>query len=322
MRPVARGELGRIWRLPTASGPVAVKDLFFPPTEDEAAADVAFQLRAAAAGVLLPAPRRTVDGDVLARLPSGTTVRAYDWLDLTPIQPPPVEEVGALLATLHRLAGPTGGRRHPWYVEPVGEPAWTALLADLSRAGAPFAGDVGALLPELVALEALLPTPQAGDERHCHLDLDESNLARDGHGRLVVLDWENSGPCSPRGELAMVAAEYGPAAAVRLVRAYCAGGGPATVGEPGDFAVAVAVQGHLVETYARRWLRSGEPAGAEDRRRSEWRIETIAAQPLTRARIDEVLAALRKCGPRTDTPAPAPNPAPETSSAGRPAPSA
>jgi Ser/Thr protein kinase RdoA (MazF antagonist) len=295
MRPVARGELGRIWRLPAARGAVAVKDLFFPPTEAEAAADVAFQRRAAAAGVLLPAPRLAADGRVLARLPSGTTVRAYEWLDLSPTGERPVEEVGALLATLHRLAGPGGGRRHPWYVEPLGAPAWTALLTDLRRAAAPFAEDVGALLPELVALEALLPTPRAGDERRCHLDLDDSNLARDGRGRLVVLDWENSGPCSPRGELAMVAAEYGPAAAVRLVRAYRAGGGPATVAEPADFAVAAAVQGHLVETYARRWLRSGDPAGAEDRDRSEWRLEQFAAQPLTRARVEEVLAAVRGC---------------------------
>ena len=293
MRPVARGELGRIWRLPAAAGPVAVKDLFFPPTEADAAADVAFQLDALAAGVVLPPPRLTPDGGVLVRLPSGVTVRAYDWMDLTPIAERPVEQVGSLLATLHRLAEPTGRPRHPWYVEPVGEPAWTALLADLDGVGAPFAKDVAALLPELLALETLLPSPVVGDERRCHLDLDDSNLARDDRGRLVVLDWENSGPASPRGELAMVAAEYGPAAAVQLVRTYRDGGGPAVVREPADFAVAVAVQGHLVETYARRWLRSGDPAGAEDRRRSEWRIADLAAQPLTRARIDGVLAALR-----------------------------
>ncbi|MFL6129630.1 MAG: phosphotransferase enzyme family protein [Mycobacteriales bacterium] len=293
MRPVARGELGRVWRLPTSTGPVAVKDLFFPPAEAGAAADAAFQLEALAAGVVLPAPRRTPGGRVLAELASGVTVRAYEWMDLTPLGERPVEQVGALLATLHRLTAPTAQPRHPWYVQPVGEPAWTALLADLEAADAPFSDDVAGLLPEVLALEALLPTPLTGDERRCHLDLDDSNLARDDRGRLVVLDWENSGPAAPSGELAMVAAEYGPAAAVRLVRAYRAGGGPATLREPADFAVAAAVQGHLVETYARRWLRSGDPAGEEDRQRCEWQIAGIAAQPVTRARIDEVLAALR-----------------------------
>ena len=190
------------------------------------------------------------------------TVRAYEWMDLTPIDERPVEQVGALLATLHGLGGPTARPRHPWFVEAVGEPAWAALLADLEDAGAPVAKDVAALLPELVALEALLPCPVFGDERRCHLDLDDSNLARDDRGRLVVLDWENSGPASPRAELAMVAAEYGPAAAVRLVEAYRAAGGPAVLREPAAFAVAVACQGHLVESYARRWLRSGDPAGA------------------------------------------------------------
>ena len=293
MRPAARGELGRVWRLPTTAGPVAVKDLFFPPAEADAAADVAFQLRALAAGVVLPAPRLTPDGRGLVRLPAGGTVRAYDWVELSPLGERPIEQVGALLATLHRLAEPTTEPRHPWFVEPVGEPAWTTLLDDLARAGAPFAADVAALLPELLALEALLPCPLSGDERRCHLDLDDSNLARDDRGRLVVLDWENSGPAAPRGELAMVAAEYGPAGAVRLVPAYQAAGGPAVLRGPGDFALAVAVQGHLIETYARRWLRSGDPAGGEDRRRSEWRIAEFAAQPLTRARIDGVLAALR-----------------------------
>lgn len=292
MRPAARGELGRIWRLPTVAGPVAVKDLFYPPAETDAAADVAFQLQAMAAGVVLPPPRLTPDGRVLARLSAGSTVRAYDWMELSPIGERPVEQVGALLAILHRLAEPTTQPRHPWFVEPVGEPAWTELLADLDAAGAPFTAEVADLLPELVALEALLPCPVFGDERRCHLDLDDSNLARDDRGRLVVLDWENSGPASPRAELAMVAAEYGTVPAVRLVRAYRDGGGPAAVPEPAAFAMAIAVQGHLLETYARRWLRSGDPAGAEDRHRSQWRIAELAAQPLTRARIDGVLAAL------------------------------
>ena len=57
MQAVARGELGRVWRLPTPAGPVAVKDLFFPPPEADAAADVAYQLQARAAGVVLPPPR-------------------------------------------------------------------------------------------------------------------------------------------------------------------------------------------------------------------------------------------------------------------------
>ncbi len=289
MTPAARGELGRVWRLPTAAGTVAVKELFAPPGEPAAAADVEFQLRAAAAGVVLPRPQLTPAGRVLVTLPAGSTVRAYAWVDLTPLGTRPVERVGELLATLHRMSPPTTEPRHRWFVDPVGEPAWSALLDAAETAEAPFANGLAALLPELLALEELLPTRVYGDERRCHLDLDDSNLGWDPGGRLTVLDWENSGPAAPVSELAMVAADYGPAAAVRLVRAYRDAAGPVLPREPADFATAAAVQGHLVEFYARRWLDTGS---ADDRHRSQWRLAGLVAAPLTRARIAAVLAAV------------------------------
>jgi Ser/Thr protein kinase RdoA (MazF antagonist) len=289
MRPAARGELGRVWRLPAVSGVAAVKELFAPPTEDEAAADVAFQLDARRAGVLLPLPIRRTDGRVLAVLPSGVTVRVYEWMDLRPLQDPPEHQVGALLARLHRMSGPTADPRHPWFVEPVGGPAWAGLLDAVQAAGAPFAVDLAGLVPELLGLEELLPCPLRGDERRCHLDLDDSNLAWDDRGRLVVLDWENSGPASPVSELAMVAAEYGPDRAVRLCGGYRDAGGPAAIRTASDFAMAVAVQGHLVEFYARRWLTTADP---DDRARSEWRLSQRTGAPLTGARIADVLTAV------------------------------
>ncbi len=126
MRPVARGELGRVWRLPTVGGVVAVKELFVPPTEDEAAADVGFQLGARRAGVLLPSPVRRTGGRVLAVLPSGVTVRVYEWMDLRPrlfdSDEPIMHEVldafptGTFLrGDLHRL--------------PVADAAWTSSCA-------------------------------------------------------------------------------------------------------------------------------------------------------------------------------------------------
>jgi Ser/Thr protein kinase RdoA (MazF antagonist) len=293
MRPVARGELGRVWRLPTVGRAVAVKELFMPPTEDEAVADVDFQLGARRAGVLLPLPVRRTDGRVLAVLPSGVTVRVYEWMDLRPLEDPahPDERVGAALARLHLMSRPTTEPRHPWFVDAVGEPAWIALQAAVDAARAPFAAGLARFLPELVRLEELLPCPIRGDERRCHLDLDDSNLACDDQGRLVILDWENSGPASPVSELAMVAAEYGPDRALRLCDSYRDAGGPAVLGSPTDFATAVAVQGHLIEFYARRWLTAADP---EDRPRSEWRMDQQLDAPLTGARIADVLAAVQR----------------------------
>lgn len=305
MSPAARGELGRVWRLPTAGGVVAVKELFVPPTEEAAAADVAFQLSARRAGVLLPLPVRRPDGRVLAALASGVTVRVYEWVDLRPREdgaqrdststmdtasPGPDEQLGMVLARLHLMSEPTTDPPDPWFVEPVGEPAWSALLDTVDSARAPFAAGLRRLLPELLTLEEVLPVPVRGDERRCHLDLDDSNLGRDDQGRLVVLDWENSGPASPVSELAMVVADHGSERAARLCGGYRDAGGPAVIRTPSDFATAIAVQGHLIEFYARRWLTT---ADADDRSRSESRLNQNVRAPLTRARIADIIAAIQ-----------------------------
>jgi Ser/Thr protein kinase RdoA (MazF antagonist) len=279
MDPAARGELGRIWRLPTGAGPVAVKDLFVPPTPQRAAADVAFQLTAAAAGIVLPEPLLRPDGAVLTTLRSGAVVRAYRWVELTPLGVVPVAELARVLAVLHRSAPPAVTAPHPWYTEPVGEEGWARLAGADAR--------LDAFLPEQLALEALLlPAAPRGDERCCHLDLDPSNLARDPDGRFVVLDWENCGPCSPARELAQLAVQYGRA----FTEGYLSAGGPARLGAPDDFALAAAVQGHLLELYATR-LRT--PARTEeeqeDRQRAEHHLTEILAVPVTPARITELL---------------------------------
>ena len=85
MAPVARGELGRIWRLSTQHGDVAVKDLFFPPTETDAQADVAFQLLAGEHGVLRPDPVRRPDGSSCS---TGRTPARRLLLTSSPWSPP------------------------------------------------------------------------------------------------------------------------------------------------------------------------------------------------------------------------------------------
>jgi len=291
MVPAARGELGRIWRLPTAGGDLAVKDLFHPPTEAEAMADVAFQLLAREHGVVLPEPVVRTDGHVLTVLDGGPTVRAYAWVDLVPISTRPIDAVGDVLATLHRIAAPTDDSPSSWFTDPVGEPAWRELAARAESAGSPFASALLAALPHLIELDATLPVRPRDDARRCHLDLDDSNLAYDRQGRLVVLDWENSGPAAPVHELAMIAAEYGLDEGPQLVHAYHAAGGSAMIIDVEDFAMAVAVQGHLIAFYAGRWLAGLD---ADDVERSRWRLETaLGPGLLTMHRLELLADALR-----------------------------
>jgi hypothetical protein len=71
LTPVARGAMGRIWRLDTGLGPVfAVKELLWEADEASVRATVAFRDAAAARGrIEAPASHRTVDGDDLDQLP-------------------------------------------------------------------------------------------------------------------------------------------------------------------------------------------------------------------------------------------------------------
>jgi aminoglycoside phosphotransferase (APT) family kinase protein len=124
----------------------------------------------------------------------------------------------------------------------------------------------------------------------CHRDLNLENVRRDRAGRVVVLDWENSGPCAPERELAALLADLDEDAAVTAYRAYRAAGGPAAVTAPADFSTAVAVQGHLVAFYADRTL---DPAAdAESVARADDRLDAMLGRPLTVAGIDRRLAMI------------------------------
>ncbi|MGP3920059.1 hypothetical protein [Nonomuraea sp. 10N515B] len=87
--------------------------------------------------------------------------------------------------------------------------------------------------------------------------------------------------------------------AVAAYRAYRDAGGPATVAEPADFSMAIAVQGHLLEFYANRALSPEEPEESEESEKSEEnrdraraRLRAMLGRPLTPARIDDLLTAL------------------------------
>jgi Ser/Thr protein kinase RdoA (MazF antagonist) len=293
-----RGELGRIWRLDTDRGSWAVKEALVPVDEVAAAADVAFQTVAAAAGVPLPRPVCTTDGPVL--LPGAEAgspayaLRVYAWVDLDRGATVDGAQIGAVAARLHLLDHPAAGPVDGWFADPVGPAGWHALLADARRAGAPWAEPLRRRLPDLVALERHVRPPGAGPVPVCHLDLNVENVCRTRDGALVVLDWENSGPCRPERELAMVladlAADLSPAHAAAAHRAYRAAGGPATVAGPADFSTAIAVQGHLFEVYQRRGL--DPAASAEDRARSARRLARMLARPLTDESMAALLAAL------------------------------
>jgi Ser/Thr protein kinase RdoA (MazF antagonist) len=288
----ARGEQGRISELRTATGRYAVKETFEPLSDAEAEDVAAFQEAAIRAGVPAPAIVRTTAGAAQAALEDGRTVRVYGWVELRPPdRTVDAGEVGTLLGRLHAAGHRGAAGEDPWYTDPVGAGRWAELADALAAAGGPFARELAALVPELVALEALLAPPRT--LATCHRDLWADNLLPTRTGGLCAIDWDNAGLAGPEQELAMLAVEFAaddPARVAALVDAYAAAGGPGRVTRPGDFSLAIAQLGHIGEMAVATWLDPAEPE--EERRRQVPRIEEFVTLAVTRATIDRMFAAL------------------------------
>jgi len=291
--PVARGRLGSIWRLDTDRGSWAVKeeDDLIDADLPELLGGAAFQEAALAAGVRVPAVRRSATGDVFATI-DGVPVRVFAWVDLDPpdITLDPVA-IGRLVAALHRVdfAGEVG--EHPWYSAPVGQGRWSEIVGHLRQHDAPFVDELEALVPELVAMEDLLgEVPR--DLRTCHRDLWADNVRRVGatDGELCVFDFDNAGLADPSQELAAVLVEYAgtdPARAPVIRGAYAEAGGPGRAERPTDFAMPIAQLAHIAEEGCRRWLAATTD---DDRADNEAWVREYLDRPLTRNVIASLLA--------------------------------
>jgi len=247
-----------------------------------------FQEAALAAGVPTPAVRRTRAGELIADC-GGVRVRLHAWVDLHDPDPSlDAVELGRLVAGLHRVdfAGATG--LDPWYSEPVGAARWAELVGELRNRHAPFADELDALRPELVALEAYLGGPPR-DLRTCHRDLWADNVRRARDGGLCVFDFDNAGLADPSQELALVLVEYGadPARAGVIRAAYAEAGGPGRVEHPTDFAMPIAQLSHILVEGCRRWLTATTDFERTD---NEGWVREFLGQPLTRAVIETLLA--------------------------------
>jgi hypothetical protein len=300
LTPVARGAMGRIWRLDTGLGPVlAVKELLWGADEEAVRAEVAFQDAATADGrIEAPASHRGVDGTYLCEIPDGVRempdsrreppegiglVRLFDWAEGEPVTTPDRVSAGWLGRTLGRLHGlghPAGDASpDPWYWRCPSESDWRALRdTQPARTGA-----LPAALPRLVAL-ANGVTPDDGPLWiYCHLDLQPSNVLTRGSGpdrRFTLLDWENAGPGTPERELAaaLLAWYVDDAALAVTLREYRRAGGPVAVLSPAAFSMAVATRINYGYVQARASL-DAELSPADRGRAGEQCAQTLASLP-------------------------------------------
>jgi len=288
--PVASGRLGSIWRLDTETGSWAVKQVG-DVTDAELAElleGAAFQEAALAAGVPAPAVRRTRVGKQIAEC-GEVRVRLHAWVDLhDPDANLDPVAVGRLVAGLHRVdfAGTVG--LGSWYTEPVGAARWSELVGALRARHAPFTHELDALVPELVALEALLGGPPR-ELRTCHRDLWADNVRRTHDGGLCVFDFDNAGLADPSQELALILVEHcaDPGRAGVIRAAYAEAGGPGRVEHPTDFAMPIAQLSHILVDGCRRWLAATTDAERAD---NEGWVREFVDRPLTCRVIEALLA--------------------------------
>ena len=288
--PVARGEVGQVWRLTTSRGVWAVKEPFEPPSVDEANDDAEYQDMVFDHGVLIPKVVRTTSGDVLADVGSAV-VRMYEWVDLLSRDPwlDPAT-VGRIVASIHRVHHIGVNPVDPWYTDPVGADRWDDLIRQVAAADAPFAGQLAGLRDELLAQQELLEWPSV--LQTCHRDLFADNVLRTPSGAVCVIDWENTGLADPSQELGLVLFEFGrgdPTRARALYDAYMEAGGPGRIERPGNFSMVIAQISHIGENACEAWLDSRRLA---ERQHHEGRVDEFVTDGITRRMIDDIVDAL------------------------------
>jgi Ser/Thr protein kinase RdoA (MazF antagonist) len=227
---------------------------------------VALQRAAARAGIPLPLPVTTAD-DVAVVQVGGRSARVYEWADLgppltVPVPPGTAAEAGRLLGLLHGLGRIPADPPDAWYTEIKPDAYWPELAARGAAAGAPWASDLAAAREVIAELGAQVVPPAGQPLLACHRDFNPDNvLPAAPDGRLMVLDWENSGLLSPVRELGYAIfawctgdSRFDPAAADALVASYAQAAG--TVPDLGEdlFATAIATHLNVLHVMAEQWL--------------------------------------------------------------------
>jgi len=284
-----RGALGRIWHVRTPDGEYALKHSFGAPPDGQPEAELDLVRRATTMGVRAPAQHPTPDGRLLTPAPGGGTLRLYDWVELHPADASAdrPEQLGTLLARLHRSAPPATSTPEPWYHQPP-DPAEFTQYADR-----PWGSRLARLVTDLPRLCSAMTPPDPAQLLVCHRDLHPENVQIGGDGDLVVIDWDQLGPADPGRELGQVLFTWftEPEPMAACYGAYRQAGGPGRITGPQDFTMLLADRLNFLAHEAR--IAADATADPDDRAWADLEIdETLRLLP-SPAQLDRTLARLR-----------------------------
>lgn len=250
-RFVARGAMGEIFRVDTDQGTWAVKALFEWDPTSARPPDVDVQVAAIDAGIAMPHPVLSEDGDAVIAI-DDARFRVYEWVDLdqpapVPASPHHARRAGEILGVIHNLNVESVGDVDDWYLTPPDRGRWVDLIAASRAAGEDWANQLHDHVGMLDDMALFAAAAAHQPPRMCHRDFNPSNVLPDRNGQLVTLDWENAGPLEPAAEIASSLIDWSTSPGVidpETARVFL-GGYNALANKPvalttGSFAVAVA----------------------------------------------------------------------------------
>jgi hypothetical protein len=197
MTHVERQWTGHLWHLTTDEGRWTATALADFVASAHIETEAAFVERAIAVGVHAPAPVCTTTGAFVHEL-DGVRWRVHRWTPLGPPlpQPPPpplAVEGGRVLARIHGLDVRPPEPVVPWLTYRHGEEHWGRIVDAARSAGRPWADDLAAAVPGLLALDAVRdladPNPRAILSKAWHAP---AGARPAGGGRLVTIGWEHT----------------------------------------------------------------------------------------------------------------------------------
>ncbi|KGN36831.1 aminoglycoside phosphotransferase family protein [Knoellia subterranea] len=296
-----RGAVGEVYRLSVGGVEFAVKRPFRGVDVDAIRREALLLDHLAAQGIDVPTHVVASGGRLVVEVPSdlgGGSARVSHWVEGEPVGnggSAVAEQLGALLAQLHR-AGPSTDEVPPnWYTTMVPADEWAALVQ--RSVGQPWHEALVAREGDHAAYRSVVDRagPGTGPFVLGHRDFHPDNAVIAPDGSLRALDWECCGPLDPTRELAKTLVQWhvlgeviDEDAVARTVTAYVEAGGTGVVRAIDDFAMVMCTETNFLASQIRLALADAAP----DERRAQARgeiEESLAGYLPSLAALERVL---------------------------------
>ncbi len=218
LQAVSGGLLHRVWRLDTAQGTFAIKQLnpaILQKPHIRAIYRLSEHIAEAMAAHGIPAVAAlTCDGDPVQEI-EGSTVMVYRWIEgktlsSEAVEPEYARQIGTLLGHMHALNLQFPELPQPEW-EHVHDDDWDLLTVHAYDAGIPWATPVRAVMHRLVEWSRL--SEQAGERLSqtyvaSHRDPGQKNVIWQNEHTPWLIDWEAAGLVNPTMELVSGALDW------------------------------------------------------------------------------------------------------------------